>query len=274
MGWLAYHRLSRVSSTLFCLTAGLLCAAACNNTCITGTLNAPSGSTVAVKTGSSPPSCTLSTANGIVHLEIGAAPGGSSGPGITAFAMERPFVTHLFVTLAGVDVHSSPLAGDDTPGWQPLANQLQTHPLQVDLLAEPHANAVSAAFPDAILPTGAYRQIRLRLSGLPPTGTPSASMPYSESALETNRCGAGVPDCAVLSDGRVWPMTLPPSRPHWRITLESMPGGELYVPPDGTVSLWIELDRDRTWIWPSSDSFLFAPVFRLTLQRPFNVAEN
>src|SRR5262249_58089869 len=107
MAWLAYHRLSRVSSTLFCLTAGLLCAAGCTNTCITGTLNAPSGSTVAVKTGSSPPSCTLSTANGIVHLEIGAAPASSTGPGITAFAMERPFVAHLFVTLAGVDGHSS-----------------------------------------------------------------------------------------------------------------------------------------------------------------------
>src|SRR5215467_4920625 len=114
MGWLAYHRLWRVSSNLFCLTAGLLCAVGCNNTCITGTLNAPSGSTVAVKTGSSPPSCTLSTANGIVHLEIGAAPGGSSVPGVTAFAMERPFVAHLFVALAGVDAHSNPLAGDDT----------------------------------------------------------------------------------------------------------------------------------------------------------------
>src|SRR5262249_12181901 len=145
-------------------------------------------------------SCTLSTANGIVHLEIGAAPASSTGPGITAFAMERPFVAHLFVTLAGVDVHSSPLAGDDTPGWLPLANQLQAHPLQIDLLAEPHANASSAAFPDAILPTGAYRQIRLRLSGLPPAGTPSASMPYSDSALETNRCGAAVPHCAAMSD--------------------------------------------------------------------------
>src|SRR5215467_772105 len=173
MGWLAYHRLSRVSSTLFCLTACLLCVAGCNNTCITGTLNAPSGSSVAVKTGSSTPSCTLSTANGIVHLEIGAALGGSSAPGITSFAMERPFVTQLFVTLAGIDVHASPLASDDTPDWQPLAPQLQMHPVQIDLLAEPHANASAAAFPDAIVPTGTYRQIRLRLASQPAASTRS-----------------------------------------------------------------------------------------------------
>ena len=289
MGWLAYHRLSQVSSTLFCLTACLLCVAGCNNTCITGTLNAPSGSSVAVKTGSSPPSCTLSTANGIVHLEIGAASGGGSAPGITAFAMERPFVTQLFVTLDGIDVHSSPLASDDTPGWQALAPQLQTHPVQIDLLAEPHGNASAAPFPDAIVPTGTYRQIRLRLASQPPAAAgatnlsstsllPASLAPSNvsllEPALETKRCGDGVAHCAVMSDGRVWPVALPPSRPHWRIMLEGTPGRELYVPPDSAVSLVIELDRDRTWVWPSGDSMLFAPIFHLRVQQPFNVSEN
>ena len=274
MGLSAYLRLPRVSFTLFPLAACLLCVTGCQNTCVSGTLNAPAGSTVTVKTGSSPPSCTLSAASGIVHMEIGAASGTTSAPGITAFPMARPFVTHLFLTLAGVDVHSSPLAGDETPGWLPLAPQLQAHPVQIDLLADPHGNAFSAPFPDAILPTGAYRQIRLRLASQPPSNLSPTILPRGDSVLEANRCVAGTPHCAVMSDGRVWPIAFPPSRADLRITLEDMPGHELYVPPDGTVSLAIELDRERSWVWPSGDSMLFQPVFRLSFAQPFNVSEN
>ena len=274
MGSSAYLRLPLVSFTLFPLAACLLCVTGCQNTCVSGTLNSPSGSTVAVKTGSSPPSCTLSAASGIVHLEIGAVSGTIGAPGITAFPMTRPFVTHLFVTLAGVDVHSSPLAGDDTPGWLPLAPQLQAHPLQIDLLAEPRANASSAPFPDAILPTGAYRQIRLRLASQPSNGLAPTNLPRADSVLEANRCVAGAPHCAVMSDGRAWPVAFPPSRADLRIMLEGTAGHELYVPPDGTVALVIELDRERSWVWPSGDSMLLQPVFRLSFQQPFNVSEN
>ena len=273
MGWLAYHRLSRVSSTLILLAACLLCVTGCNNTCVSGTLNGSSGSSVSVSTGSSPPSCSLSTANGIVHLEIGAAPGSASAPGITAFPMTRPSISHLFVTLAGVDVHSSPLATDDTPGWQPLAPQLQAHPLQIDLLAEPRANASSPAFADAIVPTGTYRQVRLRLASQAHNSL-SSSLPSVESALETNRCGSGVPHCAVMSDGRISPVAFPHSRPDLGILLEGTPARALYVPPDGTVALVIELDRDRSWAWPSGDSMLVAPVFRLSIAQPFDVSQN
>jgi hypothetical protein len=243
---------------LFPLTACLLCAAACNNTCVSGTLNAPGGSTVNVKVASPPPSCPLTTANGIVHLEIGAAPGATSTPGITG-----PHMAHLFVTLAGVDVHSSPLASDETPGWLPLASELQAHPFQVDLLEDANANASAAPFPDAVLPAGAYRQIRLRF----------ASLPLGQFALETNHCDAGAPHCAVLSDGRVQALALPPSRPDLRILLESTPSRELYVPPDGAVTLAIELDRDRSWTWPAGDALLFAPVFRLSVRQNANLAD-
>jgi len=195
---------------------------------------------------------------------------------MSASLLNRPYVTHLMVTLAGIDAHTSPLATDDTPGWQPLASQLQAHPVQLDLLADAHANASSARFPDAVLPTGAYRQIRLRLASQPPANLVPTSLPWvePESVHETNPCGAGVPHCAVMSDGRVWPVALPPSRPDWRITLESAPGRQLYVPPDATVALVIELDRDRTWVWPSGESMLFAPVFRVNVHQPFNVSAN
>lgn len=250
---------SRIASALFLLYSCGLTATGCNNTCVSGTLNGPSGSTVNVKAGDPPPSCSLSTANGVVHLEIGAA-SGTSTPFIVAPL--RPRVTHLYVTVAGVDAHSSPLAVDDTPGWQPLAAALPQHPVQLDLLGDPQANASYAPFPDASLPAGAYRQIRLRLAD-PLAGEP---------ALETSRCSTGTPHCAVFSDGRFSTLAFPVSRPNLRIVLDGAPGHELYVPPDGAVALVIALDRDRTFLWPSGDSFFLAPVFHLRVQLPANVA--
>lgn len=262
MGLESNPRGSRTASALFFLCSCVLGATGCNNTCVSGTLNGPSGSTVNVKAGDPPPSCSLSTASGMVHLEIGAALGTTSTPFV--ITPLRPRVSHLYVTVAGVDAHSSPLAGDDTPGWQPLAAALQQHPVQLDLLADPQANASSAPFPEAPLTAGAYRQIRLRL----------ASALSGQLALEAGRCGTGAPHCAVFSDGRVSPLAFPVSRPNLRIVLDGAPGHELYVPPDGAVALVIELDRDRTFLWPSGDSFLLAPVFHLRVQLPANVAEN
>ena len=254
--------LSRSASALLLLCSCALGVTGCNNTCVSGVLNGPGGSTINVKAGDPPPSCKLSTANGAIHLEIGATSGTSTNPFV--ITPLRPRVTHLYVTVAGVDAHSSPLAVDGTPGWQPLGGSLQQHPMQVDLLADPHENATSAPFPDASLPAGAYRQIRLRLLS-PFPGEPS---------LEAGRCGTGSPHCAVFSDGRVTPLDFPVSRPNLRIVLDGAPGHELYVPPDGVVALVIELDRDRTFLWPSGESFFLAPVFLLRIQLPANVAEN
>lgn len=263
MDLLGHPRLSRTASALLLVSSCcLLGAAGCNNTCVSGTLNGPGGSTINVKAGDPPPSCSLSTVNGTMHLEIGAASGSSTSP--FTVAPLRPRVTHLYVTVSGVDAHSSPLAVDDTPGWQPVAASLQQRPLQVDLLADPNANASSAPFPDGVLPAGAYRQIRLRLASPLP----------GEPAPESSRCSAGTPHCAVFSDGRVSALAFPVSRPNLRIALDGAPGHELYVPPDGTVALVIELDRDRSFLWPFGGSFVLAPVFHLRVQLPANVAEN
>lgn len=253
--------LSRIASALLLLFACVLGIIGCNNSCVSGVL-APGGSTINVKAGNPPPSCSLNAANGMVQLEIGAAAGTSSTPFVVSTL--RPRVTHLYVTVAGVDAHSSPLAVDDMPGWQPLAASLEQHPLQVDLLADPHENASSALFPEASLPAGAYRQIRLRM----------ASPPAEEPALEASHCGMGTPHCAVFSSGRVSALDFPVTRPNLHIVLDGAPGHELYVPPNGAVAVVIELDRDRTFLWPSGDSFFLAPVFHLRVQLPANVAEN
>jgi hypothetical protein len=253
MGRAAYLRLPQASFSFLLLTACLLCVTGCHNSCVTGTLTSAN-----VQASNPPPSCTLNTANGIVRMEIGAA-SGVIAPSASSFP--APHIAHLFVTIAGVEVHSSSLANDDTPGWQPLAAELPAHPLQIDFLADSHANRSAAPFPDALVPAGVYRQIRLRL----------ATAPAQEFALVTSPC-VGSPHCAVMSDGRVRPVAFPSSRPELRIVLDGTSVRELYVPPDGSVTLAIELDRDRSWAWPSAspsgDPLLLHPVFRLSIQSP------
>lgn len=205
-----------------------------------------------------PPTCSLNTAAGMVHMEIGATPGGMA----TSPSVAAPNIAHLFVAVAAMDIHSSAVAADDAAGWQPVAD-LEAHPLQVDLLADGHANSLATPFPDLLVPAGMYRQIRLRL----------ASASSQEPAVGANRCGA-LSQCAVMSDGRVRPFAFPSSRPELRIVLDGTSGRPLYVPPDGSVALRIELDRDRTWAWPSAwpsgDSLVLHPVFRLTIEQSPN----
>jgi type 1 fimbria pilin len=43
---------------------------------------------------------------------------------------------HIYVTIRSVQAHTSATADDNTPGWQELAPQLNTQPMQIDLLAE------------------------------------------------------------------------------------------------------------------------------------------
>lgn len=265
----AYVRPAQTWSIFLPLTACLIGAAACNNTCFSVALNSP-GSTVNVKISNPPPSCSLTTANGIVHVEIGVASGPTSTPGTVG-----PRIVHLFVTLTGADAHPSPVASDDAPGWQPLALQLQVHPLRIDLLAGPEVNASSALFPDAVVPSGVYRQFRLRLATLLP----------DDPLLQASPCGGGMPHCAVLSDGRIQALFFSPSRltspgaaSSLRILFESLPiesnsetgslpGHELVVMPDGLVTLRIDFDPDRSWVRSSGDSLFLAPVFHLRVRQ-------
>jgi len=235
------------------ISACLFCAVGCNNTCVSGVLNSPSGSNVNVAVGSPPPSCPLSTANGIVHIEIDAPAGANS-----VLGSERPHFTHLFITLAGVDVHPSALADDNSPDWKPIAAELQEHPRQVDLLADAQTSNSTAPFPDAILPAGLYGQMRMRLAVAPANG----------QFWETNHCGGQTLHCAITSDGRVLPLRFLESAPNIRIRPDNTDGQRLYVPPGSSTALKIEFDANRSFLLPLGDSFLVAPVFHLNVQRP------
>lgn len=101
--------------------------------------------------------------------------------------------SHLFITVRSVKAHISATADSNTPGWQELAPQLATQPMQIDLFSAAQTNCVLAQLGSAQLPVGNYQQIRLVLL----SNTPSAG-----SALPTtNACAGNGFNCVVLNDG-------------------------------------------------------------------------
>src|SRR5690348_11270441 len=71
---------------------------------------------------------------------------------------------HVFVTIRSVQAHTSTSAGDNSPGWQELAPQLNSAPMQIDLLSlAPNACLLVTLGSNAALPAGNYQQIRLLL---------------------------------------------------------------------------------------------------------------
>jgi hypothetical protein len=241
----------------FLALSAAFAVAGCDNSCFAFTWNSV-GSTGTVKVSNPPPTCSLTTANGAARLEIGAA--SEAGPPGT----KPPHISHLFITLAGIDVHASALADDGSDGWQPLA-ELEEHPLQVDLLADLKASGPPAPFPDAVLPAGLYGQVRLRLA------TPLSA----ELARERDHCGAGLLHCAVMSDGRVQPLVFPRANSSFRIPSANLDAGRwLYIPPGGSVTLKIELDPERSFLLPLADRFTLAPAFHLRFEPPARIPED
>ena len=101
--------------------------------------------------------------------------------------------THVFITVRSVQAHISATADSNTPGWQELAPQLATQPMQIDLFSTVQTNCVLAQLGSAQLPVGNYQQIRLVLL---------SNAPSAGSAVPTNNACAGNGfNCVVLNDG-------------------------------------------------------------------------
>ncbi len=71
--------------------------------------------------------------------------------------------THVYITVRSVQAHISATATDSSSGWQELAPQLASAPMQIDLFAKPQTTCILAQLGSASLPAGSYQQrIQLR----------------------------------------------------------------------------------------------------------------
>ena len=108
---------------------------------------------------------------------------------------------HVWVTIRGVQAHISTMANDNSSGWQDMAPQLASAPVQLDLLSDAAGGCVLAQLgSNANFPIGDYQMIRLLLlSNTPASGDPRPA---------TNNCGSQGFNCVVLADDSVHQLDL------------------------------------------------------------------
>ena len=160
---------------------------------------------------------------------------------------------HVYVTIRSVQAHTSASADDNTPGWQELAPQLNTEPMQIDLFAAGQtACLLTTLGSNTALPAGTYQQIRLLLVANDGGGGPLPA---------TNACGNQGFNCAVLQDGSVHELQLSSqANTGLKIPPGQVEGGPITVKAGQDVDLNIDFNACASIIQQGNGQFRLKPV--------------
>jgi hypothetical protein len=194
----------------------------CGNSCFAGFSN--NGLGVIIKAGNPPPACSLTQGTGTMQVVAVKSAVCESCPATTR-------MRHVFVTLQGIQLHSSAIAEANSPDWLEIAPQLANEPRQIDLMGGPAAETLVER---AAVPAGTYHQLRLLC--------PRDSDGYAGKLLPENACGEASHNCVVMADGRVQPLGWPADVSAVLITSEAMNGGSLEVLPGGRTDLRLSFE--------------------------------
>ena len=160
---------------------------------------------------------------------------------------------HVYVTIRSVQAQTSATADDNTPGWQELAPQLNSQPMQIDLFAAgPNACLLTMLGSNAALPAGTYQQIRLLLLANDGGNGPLPA---------TNACGDQGFNCAVLEDGSIHELQLSSqANTGLKIPPGQVEGGPITVAPGADVDLNINFNACASIIVEGNGTFRLKPV--------------
>lgn len=176
-----------------------------------------------------------SLASGTVSVSISDPPSCAAPTGATSAAMPPGNFSHAWVTIVSVKAHISASADANAPGWQELAPQLNSAPMQVDLLNLPaQGQCLLAQLGSAELPAGDYQQIRLILlanaaTSMPPSSNACASL---GNVFNCAQDGSGLHELKLASEAQTG-LKIPPGQ---------MMGGPLHVAAGQSVDLNIDFD--------------------------------
>jgi len=195
---------------------------------------------IVISCGGGPPSM-RSPALGTVTVSISDPPSCAAPTGATASAASPGSFSDAWVTIVSVKAHISATADANSPGWQELAPQLNSAPLQVDLLKLPaQGQCLLAQLGSAELPAGDYQQIRLIL-----LANAATSM-----APSSNNCAplGNVFNCVAVPNPQGGPPLLhelklaSETQTGLKIPPGQMMGGPLHVAAGQSVDLNIDFD--------------------------------
>lgn len=209
--WLKRHPVSLLLASLVIAVAFIVISCGGGTT----SMQSPASGTVTVSV-SDPPSC--------------AVPAGAAAAG-----MPPGTFSHAWVTIVSVKAHINGTADANSPGWQELAPQLNSAPIQLDLLNLPaNGQCLLAQLGSAQLPAGDYQQIRLILlanaaTSMPPSPNACASLGNVFNCAQDN---GGLHELKLASEAQTG-LKVPPGQ---------MMGGPLHVAAGQSVDLNIDFD--------------------------------
>jgi len=198
--------------------------------CIQGVINNGNGTgSVGINTG-----CPLNTNMGNVTVQIATASMDAS-PGPMA-----PNLTHLFVSLRGIEANVDANAADDAPGWEELAPALASEPRKIDLLSSAGDASATGSIGSNAIPVGAYRQVRLRLAPM-------------DAAMGS----------AVTPDGNAHALVLKDGSSFFHIGPAEINCGLFHVLPGAGTKVAIQFNRFASTISPAGNAVLLTPEFAI-----------
>ena len=161
--------------------------------------------------------------------------------------------THVYVTVRSVQAHISATADDNSSGWQELAPQLATAPMQIDLFSKPQTTCILAQLGSASLPAGSYQQIRLLLVANAPAA--------GDAVPSTNACAGNGFNCVVLEDTTIHELQLSSqANTGLKIPPGQIVGGPLQVTAGQSVDLNIDFNACASIVHEGNGKFRLKPT--------------
>ena len=160
--------------------------------------------------------------------------------------------THVYVTVRSVQAHISATADDNSSGWQELAPQLASAPMQIDLFSKPQTTCVLAQLGSASLPAGSYQQIRLLLV---------SNTAATSAGPSTNACAGNGFNCVVLEDSTIHELQLSSQdNTGLKIPPGQIVGGPLQVTAGQSVDINIDFNACASIVHEGNGKFRLKPT--------------
>ena len=194
---------------------------------------------------SDPPSCAATSSATGVPAGGTAAPGGN--------------FMKVFVTIRSIQAHTSATADNSSSGWQELAPQLVSAPIQVDLLHLPaNGQCLLEQLGSTSLPAGDYQQIRLILLA---NAAPSGPAPSNNSNACFKQLGGDVFNCVVDTAGTANTLNLSSeANTGLKIPPGQIMGGPIHVAAGQSVDLNIDFNTCASILIQGNGDFRLKPV--------------
>src|SRR5215467_6285316 len=161
-------------------------------------------------------------------------------------------ISHIFVTITDVEIHSSSSAGPNDPGWVDLTPNLKQSPMQVDLLGEANNQCFLATLGSTSeIQPGTFQQIRIFLAP-------------NNATVSGNKCGSTA-NCVMLSSGPSTPQPLllsSESQTGIKIPSGQIAGGQFVVAAGQTKDLDIDFLACESIVDQGNGQFRLKPVLR------------